>query len=94
VPKDGDGSLGLGKKKESGFHLSLDRSGGFLTLRYALKERRARLACGTYLAEMSNIRKEDFSRPYLLAYAIFSEYIPLAKNSTSVVTLTNKRPLA
>jgi len=44
VPKDGDGSLGLGKKKESGFHLSLDRSGGFLTLRYALKERRARLA--------------------------------------------------
>jgi hypothetical protein len=43
VPKDG-GSLGLGKKKESGFHLSLDRSGGFLTLRYVLKERRARLA--------------------------------------------------
>ncbi len=33
VPKDGVGSLGLGKKKESGFHLSLDRSGGFLTLR-------------------------------------------------------------
>jgi hypothetical protein len=39
-----NGSLGLGKKKESGFHLSLDRSGGFLTLRYVLKERRARLA--------------------------------------------------
>lgn len=30
----------------------------------------------------------------MLAYAIFSEYIPLAKNRTRVVTLTNKSPLA
>jgi hypothetical protein len=27
-----------------------------------------------------------------LAYAIFSEYIPLAKNNTSVVTDTNNKP--
>ena len=29
---------------------------------------------------------------YWLAYAIFSLYIPLAKNSTRVVTLTNNNP--
>lgn len=31
---------------------------------------------------------------HLLAYAIFSEYIPLANTSTSVVTLTKRRLLA
>lgn len=72
------GSLGLGKKKESGFHANLDAKGGLRTLRYMLNERRARFAWGTYL----------------FAYAIFSEYIPLAKKRTSVVILTKRRLLA
>jgi len=29
----------------------------------------------------------------LFAYEIFSEYIPLTKKRTSVVTLTNSRPV-
>lgn len=70
--------LGRGKKKESGLNEILDRSGGFRMLKYMLNDLSARLACGTYL----------------FAYAIFSEYIPLAKKRRSVVTLTNKRPLA
>lgn len=59
-------------------NLNFDRRGGLRTLRYMLKERRARLACGTYL----------------LAYAIFSVYMPLAKNKTRVVIATNNKPLA
>jgi hypothetical protein len=47
----GEGGSGRGKKNASGLRpiLSLERRGGWRTLRYMLKERRARLACGTYL---------------------------------------------
>jgi hypothetical protein len=46
---DGGSSVGRGKKKESGFRWILDRSDGLRTLRYILKDRSARFACGTYL---------------------------------------------
>ena len=47
---DADASSGRGKKKDSGFQYSFERSGGFRTFRYMFSERSARLACGTYLA--------------------------------------------
>lgn len=98
-------SFGRGKKNLRGLRGNLERRGGLRTLRYMLKERRARLECGTYLGcEVSGVyvRGNVFGEvdggrgwwTHLLAYAIFSEYIPLAKNRTRVVTLTNSRPLA
>jgi len=39
---------GRGKRKESGLRGSLERRGGFRTLRYMLNERKALFACGTY----------------------------------------------
>jgi hypothetical protein len=38
-----------GKRKEKGLRDIFDRRGGFHTFRYMLKERRALLACVTYL---------------------------------------------
>lgn len=42
---------GRGKSNESGLSINLnfERRGGLRTFRYMLKERKARLACGTYL---------------------------------------------
>lgn len=75
---ESDGCGGRGKKKFIGFHANLLRSDGLRTFRTILKDRRARFACGTYL----------------FAYAIFSEYIPLAKKSSRVVTATKSMPVA
>lgn len=49
----GEACSGRGKKKESGFHFSFERKGGFRTFRYMFRERSARLACGTYLWSVS-----------------------------------------
>ena len=53
VGEDGDaggsGDCGRAKRNAKGLKGSLERSGGWRTLRYMLKFRRARLACGTYL---------------------------------------------
>jgi hypothetical protein len=43
------GSEGRGKKKERGLSRSLERKDGLRTFRYILNDRRALLACGTYL---------------------------------------------
>jgi hypothetical protein len=43
------GSEGRGKKKERGLNRSLERRDGLRTFRYILNDRRALLACGTYL---------------------------------------------
>lgn len=78
---EGDGvdeGDGRGKRKEKGLNGSLERNGGWRTLRYMLKFRKARLAWGTYL----------------LAYPTFSEYIPLMKNSAKVVTEMQSNPRA
>lgn len=52
--REGDGgrevsgcASGRGKRKERNLKGSLDDSGGFRTLRYMLRERNARFACGT-----------------------------------------------
>lgn len=46
---EGEGGGDRGKKYEKGFRDV--RRGGGRTLKYTLKDRRARFACGTYLVE-------------------------------------------
>lgn len=48
---------GRGKRSERGLSINLnfERRGGLRTLRYMLKERRARLACGTYLTGLERV---------------------------------------
>lgn len=90
----GDG--GRGNRKARGLRGNFDRKGGLRTFRYMLKERRALFACGTYLLGWSRRQEYTLFREvtYRLAYAIFSEYMPLAKKRTRVVTETKRRPEA
>jgi hypothetical protein len=48
---------GRGKSSERGLSINLnfERRGGLRTLRYMLKERSARLACGTYLTGLERV---------------------------------------
>jgi hypothetical protein len=87
-------SGGRGKKKLRGFQANWDRSGGFRTFNTILNDLSARLAWGTYLVPVSGlVLIKAAARTYLFAYATFSEYMPLAKNSRRVVTLTNSSPV-
>ncbi len=49
VREVGTEGVGRAKRKAKGLKGSLERSGGWRMLRYMLKLRRARFACGTYL---------------------------------------------
>ena len=96
--REGGGGTGAGRgnKKENRLKGSRDCIGGWRTFRYMLKLRSARFAWGTYLERQWSVLcgKGGVRRTYRLAYPIFSEYIPLAKNNTRVVTETKSRPEA
>lgn len=58
------------------------------------RERRVSIPGASYLHSSVVIQKkqEMVEETDRLAYAIFSEYIPLTKNNTRVVTETERRP--
>jgi hypothetical protein len=72
VGEDGSGDWGgdakaRGKKNARGLSRSLDRRGGFRTFKYILNDRRALLACGTYLSQKNQTRDKRKTRDSLIS---------------------------